>query len=38
MRIHAEIHYAGISETNLQLEKEDRHKSRVMRTSMGNVI
>jgi len=29
--------YTGIRETNLQMEKEDRHKSRVMRTSIGIV-
>jgi len=27
--------YAGIREINLQMEEEDRHKSRVMRTSIG---
>jgi len=29
--------YAGIREMNLQLEKEDRHMDRVMRTSIGTV-
>jgi len=29
--------YAGIREINLKVEEEDRHKSRVMRTSMGTV-
>ena len=29
--------YAGIREMKMQMEKEDRHKSRVMRTSIGTV-
>jgi len=29
--------YAGIRETKMQMEKEERHMSRVMRTSTGTV-
>jgi len=29
--------YAGIRERKRQMEKEDRHMSRVMRTSIGTV-
>jgi len=29
--------YAGIREINLQMEEEHRHKSRVMRTSIGTI-
>jgi hypothetical protein len=29
--------YAGIREMKMQLEKEDRHMSRVIRTSIGTV-
>ena len=29
--------HAGIRDMKMQMEKEDRHKSRVMRTSIGTV-
>jgi len=29
--------YAGIREMKMQMEREDRHMSRVMRTSLGTV-
>ena len=29
--------YAGIREMKIQMEKEDRHMSRVVRTSIGTV-
>jgi len=29
--------YAGISERKMQMERDDRHMSRVMRTSIGTM-
>ena len=30
--------YAGIREMKIEMEKEDRHMSRVVRTSIGTVV